>query len=261
MKRLEAPNAQAGSCPPVLQPKYNLRTNPYLCTTVCLVIVFFGTAVPEAVAEESSEKPFVEPYISAFFMRSEPTYGRYKYLEDSIPSVTVGSGSGGGFKVGGYARPYNYAFGLELEGFAHGGKLSAPRTTVGGVPRSANQDFTMVNMMLNVLARYKGDFIQPYAGGGVGLTGVFTDGMAQSAGGTQSGLHGLTGLAMQAIAGARVTLTQHVYAFAEYKYLVSSSELDNCGDERDKPGNTCRILNELTYQSHYATVGVGFNFW
>lgn len=260
MERHGAPNRQAGVLGSVFRPTSVHHSFRYLSLAISFLGALIGDQVSKSYAQQAEEPRFAEPYVSAFLTRSQPTRGTYNYLEDSIPSLTIKSGTGGGFKVGAYARPLNYAFGAELEGFVHGGKLSAPQTTIGGVTRSANQDFTMVNVMVNVLARYKGDFIQPYVGGGVGLTGVFTNGQAQSAGGTQSGTHGLTGLAAQAIAGARMIITQHIYAFAEYKYLVSFSELDNCGDEKDKPASTCRILNELSYQSHYATVGIGFSF-
>jgi len=211
--------------------------------------------------EPEPEKPMGQPYLSVFLTRSQPVSSTYKYLEDTIPSLTVGAGTGGGFKVGVYARPLNYALGGELELFAHSGKLSAPTTTNNGVTRFASQNFTMANAMFNVLARYPGDFIQPYVGAGAGVTLVFTDGQAQSAGGVQSGSHGLQGLAVQALAGARMTVTQHLFLFAEYKYLLSFSELDNCGGENEQAARNCKVLNELTYRSHYATVGLGFTFW
>ena len=217
-----------------------------------------GENISKSYAQEREEQRFAEPFVSAFITQSHPTRGTYSYLEDEIPSLTIGSGTGGGFKAGAYARPYNYAFGAEFEGFLHGGTLSAPQTTIGGVTRFANQDFTMVNGMFNFLARYRGDFIQPYVGAGVGLTAIFTDGLAQSAGGLQSGSHGLLGGAAQAIVGARLVVTQHIYFFAEYKYLVSFSDLDHC--ESDEKNDDCRVLNQLDYQSHYTTVGIGFSF-
>lgn len=219
-----------------------------------------GDSVSEVYAQTADERPLVIPYLSVFLTRAQPTGGRYSYLEDNIPSLTVDGGTGGGAKVGGFFRPFNYAFGFELEAFGHGGKLSAPQTMNGGVTRFVNQDFTMVNLMANVLARYRGDLIQPYVGGGVGFAAVFTDGQAQSKGGLQSGAHGLTGVAAQAIAGARLVVTQHVFVFAEYKYLVSYTDSDPCGDA-EKQNNTCQVLNELSYQSHYAAIGIGFSFY
>lgn len=260
MERAEAPNRQASIFFGTSRSASFHHSLRFLSLTISFLGALIGENISKSYAQESEEQRFVEPYVSAFMTRSQPTRGTYSYLEDGIPSLTVGSGTGGGFKVGAYARPYNYAFGAELEGFVHGGTLSAPQTTITGVPRFVNQDFTMVNGMVNVLARYRGDFIQPYTGLGFSLTGVFTDGQAQSAGGLQSGSHGLLGFAGQAIAGARLVVTQHFYFFAEYKYLVSYSNNDHCGSEKESEASNCRVLNQLSYQSHYTTVGIGFSF-
>jgi opacity protein-like surface antigen len=217
-----------------------------------------GDTVCEVFAQTAENRPSVIPYISAFLTQAQPTAGNFSYKEDNIPALTIDGGTGAGLKVGAYIRPLNYGLGFELEAFGHGGRLSAPKTTNGGVVRFANQDFTMVNVMGNVLLRYRGDLIQPYLGAGAGLATTFLNGQAQSQGGLQSGSHGLLGFAAQVIAGARLIVTQHLFLFAEYKYLVSYTEVDHCTDEERKKG--CPVLNELEYQSHYATVGVGFSF-
>ena len=258
MERAETPNRQVGKNFGTSRSASFYHSLRFLSLTISFLGALLGENISKSYAQESEGQRFAEPYVSAFITRSHPTSGTYSYQEDQIPSLSIGSETGGGFKVGAYARPYNYAIGAELEGFIHGGTLSAPQTTISGVTRFANQDFTMVNGMVNILARYRGDFIQPYVGGGVGLTGVFTDGPAQSAGGLQSGSHGLLGFAAQAIAGARLVVTQHIYFFAEYKYLMSYSELDHC--ESEKENDNCRVLNQLNYQSHYTTVGIGFSF-
>jgi opacity protein-like surface antigen len=215
--------------------------------------------VSEVYAQSAEERPWMVPYVSAFLTRSQPTGGSYYYKEDKIPSLTIDGGTGGGLKVGGYMRPMNYGLGFELEAFGHGGKLSAPQTRNGGVVRFANQDFTMVNVMGNVLLRYRGDLIQPYVGGGVGLTITRMNGQVQSQGGLQTGSHGIWGFGAQVIAGARLVVTQHLFLFAEYKYLVSYADNDSCTEEDTKNG-PCLVPNELNYQSHYGTVGIGFSF-
>lgn len=252
-------NTQVGTTPrasPQAASRHSLR---FLSGIIPFLGALFGESVSEVYAQTADERRLVIPYLSVFLTRAQPTGGSYYYQEDKIPSLTVDGGTGGGAKLGMFFRPLNYAFGLELEAFAHGGKLSAPQTTNGGVTRFANQDFTMVNMMGNALLRYPGDLIQPYIGVGVGWAAVFTQGQAQSQGGLQSGSHGLSGVAAQAIGGARLVVTQHVFLFAEYKYHVSYTEADHCG-ESEKKDDTCRVLNELSYQSHYATVGIGFSF-
>ncbi len=232
----------------------------YVSASLSLFTVLLSSLGAEVEAQQVEEPRIAEPYVSVFFTRSQPTGRQYFYLEDPIPSLSIGGGTGGGFKGGVFLQPLNYAFGFELEGFAHGGKLTAPPTTIGGVTRFANQDFTKVNVMFNFLMRYRGDFIQPYVGGGVGLEGVFTDGQAQSAGGLQSGSHGLLGAAAQAIVGARMLVTPHFFVFGEYKYLVSFTQLDNCGSEEPPQQSNCKVLNDLKFESHYATIGVGFTF-
>jgi len=225
-----------------------------------VTVSFLGPLLAEGVSR-AQEEPEFKPYVSAYLVRSQPTGGNYFYLEDHIPSLTVESGTGGGAKLGAYIHPFSYALGLELEAFAHDGKLSAPHTTQGGVTRFANQGFTMVNVMGNLLLRYPGDLLQPYVGGGVGLAWLFTHGEVQSKGGLQSGSHGLSGFAAQAIAGTRLVLTEHIFMFAEYKYLVASMNLDHCSDQ-DRKAAPCPVLNELhDFATHYMSVGIGFSLW
>lgn len=225
-----------------------------------LLSTVFLNLKAEVGAQPTENGPLAAPYLSVFVTRSQPIGRSYSYLEDSIPSLTVGAGTGGGLKLGAYFRPLDYGLGFELESFAHNGRLSAPQTSVGGVTRFANQDFTQVNVLGNLLFRYRSDFIQPYIGGGVGFSAVFTEGQAQSGRGTQSGSHGLTGFATQAIAGARIMVTQHFFLFTEYKFLLSYTNADHCGGEEQNRADPCRVLNQLSYQSHYASVGLGFSF-
>lgn len=241
------------------------RTSASVITTRCVLaclsvtVSFLGPLLGEDIAN-AEDLPLAMPYVSAFVMRSQPTGGRYSYKGDNIPALTIDPGTGGGVKVGAFFRPLNYAFGFEWEVFAYDGKLSAPQTTNGGVTRFANLDFTMVNLMGNVLVQYRGDLIQPYIGGGAGLAVVVTDGQAQSQGGLQTGSHDMLGFAAQAIAGARLVVTQHIFLFAEYKYLVASVRDDPCSEE-DKNNGTCRVLGNLNdFQSNFAVAGIGFSF-
>jgi opacity protein-like surface antigen len=235
---------------------------PFLCFLSVITSslgALLGDGVSEVYAQNAEERRWLAPYISGFLTRAQPTGGSYYYNADRIPSLTIEGGTGGGLKLGGFIRPTNYALGFELEAFGHGGKLSAPQTMDGGVVRFANQNLTMVNVMGNVLLRYRGDLIQPYVGGGAGLAIASTSGQAQSQGGLQTGSHGMFGFAAQVIAGARLMVTQHLFLFAEYKYLVSYADNDSCTEE-DKKKGPCPVLNELSYQSHYGTVGIGFSF-
>lgn len=225
-----------------------------------LVVVLIASDRHGVLAQQIENGPIASPYISLFMTHSEPTGGSYRYLEDRIPSLTVGSGNGGGVKLGAYLRPLNYGVGIELESFVHSGSLTAPVTVNGGATRFADQDFTKVHVMVNFLLRYRSDFIQPYLGAGPGFSAVFTKGLAQSAGGLQSGSHGMTGFAAQGIAGARMMITRHFFLFSEYKFLVSYTNADHCGGQDQNQSNPCKVLNQLSFLSHYATAGFGFSF-
>lgn len=215
-----------------------------------------------AYAEETERRRSIEPYVSGFITRSAPISAGLSLGGDDIPATTLTGSSGGGMKVGAFFKPFHYAFGAELEVFGHGGNVTAPMTTNGGVTRFTNQNLTMVNTMVNLLARYPGDFIQPYVGFGPGLSIAILDGKTQTATGPREGSSSLVGLAFQGIAGTRLNLTKHIFVFGEYKYFVGQADEGRSEEEEQQCRDTgnCPPIYKFDYETHYVTVGVGFSF-
>ena len=222
----------------------------------------------EAEAEEAAEPLRRELYVSGFLTHSYPIGSLLKVAGDKIPDTRFDGEMGGGLKIGGFPS-YQSVFGGEIELSGYGGTITAPQTLVGNRVRSAQLDTTVFNFMVNVLARYPGDRIQPYAGVGLGFSVVGMDGHTQSSSGMLEP-DGFTGFALQGIIGVRLIVTDHLFGFAEYKpALFTGEEGDRCikcsGGRYYRncqriPNCTTPPLHRLHFQSHCVAVGVGFRF-
>jgi len=222
----------------------------------------------EAEAEEVAEPLRREWYVSGFLLRSYPIGGSLKVDGDKIPDTTFGEATGGGLKIGGFPS-YKSVFGGEIEVSGHRGSITAPQTRVDNGVRSAQLDTTMINFMVNVLARYPGDFVQPYAGVGIGFSVLGLDGHTESSAGLLEP-DGFVGFALQGIVGVRLIATNHLFGFVEYKpALFTGEEGDRCikcsGSKYYRncqriPNCTTPPRHSLHFQSHCVAVGVGFRF-
>ena len=213
-----------------------------------------------AETEESAEPLPKEWYVSGFLMRSYPIGSTLKFDGDKVPDTSFDSATGGGLKIGVFPS-YKSVFGAEFEAFGHGGSITAPHTVVGNTTRSAQIDTSVFNFMANALARYPGDYIQPYTGVGLGLSILGTDGYTQSSAGIREP-DSLFGLTLQGIIGVRLLVTNHLFGFAEYKpALFFGKEGDGCGSGKyRRAGCTPRPTHSLNSQSHYVSVGIGYRF-
>ncbi|OQW34009.1 MAG: hypothetical protein A4E19_18995 [Nitrospira sp. SG-bin1] len=213
-----------------------------------------------AEAEESAEPLPKEWYVSGFLMRSYPIGGTLEFDGDKIPDARFDGATGGGLKIGVFPSSKSI-FGAEIEASGHGGSITAPQTMAGNTVRSARLDTTLFNFVVNALARYPGDFIQPYAGVGLGLSILGTDGHTQSSAGIREP-DSLLGLTVQGILGVQLIVTNHLFGFAEYKpALLFGKEGDGCGSGKYRRTScTPRPTHSLNSQSHYVAAGIGFRF-
>jgi len=96
----------------------------------------------------------------------------------------------------------------------------------------------MATWAINWILRYPGEWIQPYAGAGLGIFwGRISD--TPSSSDTSPGLN--------ALAGVRVKMGQHLIAFSEYKYNRASFDFSNADFH-------------VLYQAHYVVGGLGWSF-
>lgn len=88
------------------------------------------------------------------------------FANETFRGTNIKGSAGAGLKAGVYPGATGGVLGLEGEFFGHGGKLKTP----GGAFPSADANLLVLNSMLNLLARYPGDTIQPYVGAGIGVS-------------------------------------------------------------------------------------------
>ncbi len=189
------------------------------CLWVCPMIVSGLALLPAKT--EGADRPKGDRYLSVHVLGSSAQNRDLMVRGDRIPLTTVSGKGGAGVKFGWYPGITRRWVGGEVELFAFGGKVSAPPTNEGGVPRSAVADFITLNGMVNLMLRYPGDLIQPYVGVGGGVsTGTFTNAIIRSQGPAISDGDGSGGaFATQFLAGLRVNATDRFFLFGEYKYF------------------------------------------
>lgn len=260
---------QTRSCEPVLK---TISTFFYysdsrwwvIVLNMPMLIVCPIAGLDAAEAEESAESLPKEWYVSGFLTRSYPIGSLLKVNGDEIPDTRFDGAMGGGLKIGVFPSSKS-VFGAEFEVSGYGGSLTAPQTVLGNQVRSAQLDTTVFNFMFNALARYPGDFIQPYAGVGLGFSILEMDGHTQSSSGSLEP-DTLSGMTVQGIIGVRLIVTDHLFGFAEYKpALFFGKEDDNCTicgrySCRRIANCTTPPLHSLQFQSQCVAVGIGFRF-
>lgn len=224
-----------------------------------MLIVCPVAGLGAAEAGEAAEPLPTEWYGSGFLTRNTPIGSILRFGDDEIPHTSFSGATGGGLKVGVFPRFFKSILGGEIEAVGHGGSFTAPQTASGGTIRSAQLDTTLFNFRANLIARYPGDLIQPYIGGGLGLSFVNVDGQVQSAAGNRTSSEVLIGAGVQVILGVRLIVTNHVFGFAEYRYGVVFVEGDDgcSGKDEDCAPKPTIGLEHLT---HDIAVGIGFRF-
>jgi opacity protein-like surface antigen len=236
----------------------------FIVLNLPMLIVCPIAELDAAETEESSEPLPKEWYVSGFLMRSYPIGGTLKFDGDKIPDTSFDRAIGGGLKIGVFPSAKSI-FGAEVEASGHGGSITAPQTVLGNTVRSAQLDMTLFNFMVNALARYPGDIIQPYVGAGLGLSILGMDGHTQSSAGIRES-DSLLGLTLQGIIGVRLLVTHHLFGFAEYKpALFFGKEGDGCTvcgrySCHKKANCTPHPAHSLNFQSHCVAVGIGYRF-
>ncbi len=192
-----------------------------------------------------------EPYVAGF-----AGYGLSAQLSDVKGSGDIAGSTGSnlglqnspiyGFKAGYFLDNLNY-FGGEVEVYSatpyfkqqQFTRSGASGTQTGTIP-GAHQRVTTA--AFNIVYRYPGEVVQPYAGVGLGFF-WFTAPTTTAGSAVREGLN--------VLAGVRVFPMQHTAVFAEYKYNRTS-----------QPGLGGVLLDDFKadYNAHFAVFGVGYHF-
>jgi len=145
-----------------------------------------------------------------------------------------------GFKVGHFLDNLKY-FGSEVEVYSATPFLKQQQFTLSGPSGTATATVPgghqrVTTAAVNLVYRYPGQVIQPYAGAGLGWF-WFTTPTTTAGSAVREGLN--------VLAGVRVLVTHQMAVFGEYKYNHTSF-----------PGGDFKA----NYNAHFAVFGVGYHF-
>ena len=208
--------------------------------------------------DSTNEKPrMTEAYIAPYLLGTFPidknlSIGGNGFANETFRGTNIKSSGGAGIKAGVYPGATGGVLGLEGEFFGHGGKL---KTSDGAFP-SADANLLVLNSMVNLLARYPGDLLQPYVGAGMGVSvAQLRDINFQTRSGAMTGKGSDVAFAYQFLAGVRAYVQKNVFLFGEYKYFGSSYDWKS-----ETASGSAGPTTSLTFRTHLAVVGLGVSF-
>ena len=204
-------------------------------------------AVDRRVVDQPSSQSSTERYVAAFGAVSlaqsfTKVHGTGEDASVQLSNLALKGTGIGGLKLG-FSPAGAKWFALETEAFYSSPHIKQQTITATGDSGSASTDAPgshtrVTTWAFNWIIRYPGEWVQPYAGAGLGIFwGRISD--SPSSSDTSPGLN--------ALAGLRVKLGQHLVAFSEYKYNRASFDFTNAD------------LHVL-YQAHYVVGGLGWTF-
>ena len=189
-----------------------------------------------------SEKRKTEGYISLSILGTIPKNESLNVGGASFSNTDVKGSVGAGLKAGIFPSFGSGYLGFETDLFGFGGKVQAPQAT---------GSLTSINAMVNLIARYPGEIIQPYVGIGGGLSAsVFCDANIQGGSFQLTGSSGSAAFGYQFLAGVRALVTKRVFLFGEYKYFSANYDW---GSEGAGPQVT------LDYRARIVSDGIGIS--
>jgi opacity protein-like surface antigen len=194
----------------------------------------------------ASDKRKTEVYAGLSILGTLPINENLVVGGTTIPNTNAKGSVGAGLKAGIFPKFAGGVFGVEGEVFGHGGKLSAPQ---------AQGDLTAVNFMVNVLARYPGEIIQPYVGAGFGVSaGQLSDANIQVGGAQLTGKAADGAFAYQFLGGVRAYVTKKIFLFGEYKYLAANYKWESQGITAGSPAV------KYDFRTQIVSGGIGISF-
>jgi len=226
---------------------------------IMTIVVMLSGGLLDAMAQEVPAGESSSGQAPVSEKRKTEFYGAFSIL-GTIPkdeNLTVGGttifdtnvkGSvGAGLKAGIFPKFAGGVFGVEGEVFGHGGRVNAPGQVQG--------DLAVINFMVNVLARYPGEIIQPYVGAGVGVSASdLRDANIQVAGLQLTGRASDGAGAFQFFGGVRAYVTKVIFLFGEYKYFAANYTWESRGMTTVSPS-----VN-FDFRTQIVSGGIGISF-
>lgn len=168
---------------------------------------------------------------------------------ESLGGTVVRNGAGTGFRAGIFPAFAHSIIGIQADTFGMGNDLSLSSTSssVGG--RSARGTILSGNTLVSLVARYPGEWFQPYLGAGIGVSSALLVGTELIHGASkQTGTARDTSFAHQYFAGLRANLTAHFFIFGEYKWFSTRYAWNG------------ELAPSLDYRVHIVAFGGGMSF-
>jgi len=192
-------------------------------------------------------------YVSVYGLGTIPRDENLSVEGIQFRNTDVKGGFGAGMKAGIFPAWTKGFIGAEVEMFGHGGEVAAPIS--GG--QFAQGDLSAIHAMVNIVARYPGQYLQPYVGAGGGGSLGFLTGVDIQIPPVQFTGDGVSGaLAYQLFAGMRANLTSRFFVFGEYKYLAANYSWEAKPDIGFGPN----LEVELNFRTQIIAAGVGISF-
>lgn len=228
----------------------------WLLAGVVILTIMAGSLNAGAQEGVTASGGKTEGYGSLYIFGASPKNSNVALSSAEFPNTSLSSGIGAGIKAGIFPKFAHGFLGAEADVFGFGSEITSPRTTVSGATRFFNGNLASINTMFDLVARYPGEYLQPYVGVGGGLslgllTGAdFQSGAFQSISDTGS----TAAFAYQLFAGLRANVTKRVFLFGEYKYFAANYDWK----VQAIPGIETSL--SLNFATHIFAGGLGIRF-
>ncbi len=175
----------------------------------------------------------------------------------SLSDIDLQTGAMVGGKIGGYL-PNLAWLGAEVEFFYANPKIKQQNIGISflGVSDTlegvSGADFRTLTGALNLVLRYPGKLLQPYAGVGLAIV----NGRISDAGGSSSD----TKPGLNVLAGLRVLLMDHVALFGEFKYTRVTFKFEQDIDVDSAILSGAELELEATYAAPAVVGGLSIHF-
>jgi opacity protein-like surface antigen len=209
--------------------------------TVFVAIMLLGLV--EGAREPAAGAEFGDVELGFYGLGSWPV-DKPIFNHGVVQGASVGNGYGAGLKVSVFPNWTRRIVGIEIDSSGHSGTLSFSGPGTAAQAGASRSDLLFFNTMINLLVRYPGERIRPYAGVG----GGWSDGILLNpniVGRTDHDFETAWALGYQFLAGAQITISPRVFLFSEYRYFSANYHWEGLA---------------LDFRTHYGVAGFGLRF-
>ncbi len=186
---------------------------------------------------------FGDVELSAYALGSWPR-DQDIFNQGTTVAASIQEGFGAGFKIGIFPSAFHRVVGLEMDSNMHGTALSFPNIANGRNNETGRSDMFVSNTMFNLVLRYPGETVRPYAGIGAGWSrGTLLN--PNIAGRDDKDFDTAHALAHQFLGGTQLFIGPKVFLFAEYRYFSADYHWKGLA---------------VDFRTHYGLVGAGLRF-